>query len=417
MRKCFIKDYLKCFSNCFRHITCVQCTQLHNLPTHRPVDCANMLRLVTTSLCLYCQRAQVTPSLLTRPHSTIVHKENRVAVDALYDLCVDISKIRKLKGWVLRQSPLYVSETATLLRDMGASGPVIARVLELHPEAILCKPEQMEVQKKVWMSVCASQKDLVGIIEKFPASFFTSSSNHDNQKANIMYFQTLHLNKRIISKLMASAPQSFSRPVKQNEEMIQTLQKTYLDLGGKEDNLKIWLQKLLTQNPYVLLKPPEVLRDNLTFLRDRGFTSNELLQLLSKLRGFVTELNPESMRLTLSYSQETLKCTEADFREIVLKCPALLYYSVPILTERFKGLLTAGVSMQQIIETPTVLELTTQIVQYRIQKLHSFGYDVRTGSLEVLNGTKKDFEMSNGKLCLRRERPLFNPVAPLRTED
>ncbi|XP_067276395.1 transcription termination factor 2, mitochondrial [Pseudorasbora parva] len=395
----------------------MQCTQLPNGPTHRPVDCANMLRLVTTSLCLYCQRAQVTPLLLTRPNSSVVHKENLVAIDALYDLSVDISKVRKLKGWVLRQSPAYVSETAGLLRDMGASGPVIARVLELHPEAILCKPEHMEAQKKLWMSVCASHKDLVGIIEKFPASFFTSSSDHDNQKANIVYFQTLHLNKRIISKLMASAPQSFSRPVKQNEEMIRTLQKTYLDLGGREDNMKIWLQKLLTQNPYVLLKPPEVLRDNLTFLRDRGFTSNELLRLLSKLRGFVTELNPESMRLTLSYSQETLECTEEAFREVVLQCPALLYYPVPILADRFKGLLTAGVSMEQIRETPTVLELTTQIVQYRIQKLNSFGYDVRTGSLEALNGTKKDFEMSNGKLRLRRERPLFNPVAPIRTED
>ncbi|XP_077049620.1 transcription termination factor 2, mitochondrial [Siphateles boraxobius] len=376
-----------------------------------------MLRLVKTSLSLYCQRAQVTTSLLTRPNSSIVHEENLVTVDALYDLSVDISKVRKVKGWVLRQSPVYVSETAALLRDMGASGPVIARVLELHPEAILCKPEQMEAQKKLWMSVCASQKDLVGIIEKFPASFFSSSSDHDNQKANIVYFQTLHLNKRIISKLMASAPQSFSRPMKQNEEMIQTLQKTYLDLGGKEDNLKIWLQKLLTQNPYVLLKPPEVLRENLMFLRDRGFTSNELLRLLSKLRGFVTELNPESMRLTLSYSQETLECTEAEFREVVLQCPALLYYSVPILADRFNGLLTAGVSIEQIMETPTVIELTTQIVQYRIQKLRSFGYDVRTGSLEVLNGTKKDFEMSYGKLCFRRERPLFNPVAPLRTED
>ncbi|XP_058608211.1 transcription termination factor 2, mitochondrial [Onychostoma macrolepis] len=395
----------------------MQCKQLPNSSSHRPVDCANMLRLVTTSLCLYCQRAQATPLLLTRPRSVIVQEENLLAVNALYDLSVDISKVRKLRGWVLRQSPVYVSETAALLRDMGASGPVIARVLELHPEAILCKPDQMEAQKKLWMSVCASQKDLVGIIEKFPASFFTLSSDHDNQKANIVYFQTLHLNKRIISKLMASAPQSFSRPVEQNEQMIQTLQKTYLDLGGKQVNMKIWLQKLLTQNPYVLLKLPDALHDNLAFLRNVGFTSDELLRLLSKLKGFVTELNPESMRLTLSYSQETLGCTEAELRQIVLQCPALLYYSVPILADRFKGLLTSGVSMEQIMETPTVLELTTQIVQYRIQKLRSFSYDVRSGSLEVLNGTKKDFEMSYGKLCLRQERPLFNPVAPLRSED
>uniref|UniRef100_A0A671L6R1 Mitochondrial transcription termination factor 2 n=1 Tax=Sinocyclocheilus anshuiensis TaxID=1608454 RepID=A0A671L6R1_9TELE len=347
-------------------------------------------------------RAQATPLLLTRPRSVIVQEENPLAINALYDLSVDISKVRKLRGWVLRQSPVYVSETAALLRDMGA---------------ILCKPDQMEAQKKLWISVCTSQKDLVGIIEKFPASFFTSSSDHDNQKANIAYFQMLHLNKRIISKLMASAPQSFRRPIEQNEQMIQTLQKTYLDLGGKEDNMKIWLQKLLTQNPYVLLKLPDTLHDNVAFLRNAGFTGDELLRLLSKLKGFVTELNPESMRLTLSYSRETLGCTEAELRQIVLQCPALLYYSVPILADRFKGLLTAGVSMEQIMETSTVLELTTQIVQYRIQKLRSFGYDVCSDSLEVLNGTKKDFEMSYRKLRLRQERPLFNPVAPLRTKD
>ncbi|XP_056334962.1 transcription termination factor 2, mitochondrial [Danio aesculapii] len=376
-----------------------------------------MLRLVTTSLCLYCQRAQVTPLLLQRTCSSVTQEENPLAIDALYNLSVDISKVRKLKGWVLRQKPVYVNETVALLRDIGANETVIARVLELHPEAILCKPEQMELQKQLWMSVCANKKDLVGIVEKFPASFFTSSSNHDNQKANIEYFQTLHLNKRIISKLMASALQSFSRPVKQNQEMIQTLQKTFLDLGGNEDNMKVWLQKLLTQNPYVLLKPSDALHDNLTFLHNRGFTSSELLHLLSKLRGFVTELNPESMRLTLGYSQEMFRCTEDELRRIVLQCPALLYYSVPILADRFKGLLCAGVSVEQIMETPTVLELTTQIVQFRILKLRSYGYDVHSGSLDVLNGTKKDFEMSYGKLRLRRERPIFNPVAPLRTEE
>nr|XP_055030464.1 transcription termination factor 2, mitochondrial isoform X2 [Misgurnus anguillicaudatus] len=374
-------------------------------------------RVITESLWLHRQRAQILPLPLIRSCTSNFQQENMNTVDALYNLSVDISKVRKMKGWVLRQKPVYVYEAAALLRNMGGSERVIAHVLELYPEAILCNPEQMEAQRKLWMSVCAKQKDLLGIIEKFPASFFTSSSDHDNQKANILYFQTLHLNKRIISKLMATAPQSFSRPVRQNEEMIQMLQRTFLDLGGTEDNLRVWLQKLITQNPYVLLKDPQVLRNNLMFLRDREFTSNELLRLLSKLKGFVTELNPESMRLTLSYSQEILGCTDAELRQIVLECPALLYYSVPILADRFQCLLAAGVSIKQIMETPTVLELTTQIVQYRIEKLHSYGYDVKTGSIQVLNGTKKDFEKNYGQLHLRRERPLFNPVAPLYTED
>lgn len=375
-----------------------------------------MLRLIATSLCLRCQRTAALPFHL-RPCATLSSAENQQTVEALYDLSVDIQKVRKLNGWVLHQSPAYAKEVADLLKDMGASGSIIARILAAHPEAVLCRPEQMQAQRELWMSVCPKQKELVSIIEKFPASFFTSSSHHDNQRNNIAYFQSLNLNKRIITKLMASAPQSFSRPVEQNEVMVRTLQQAYQELGGEEANMKIWLQKLLSQNPFVLLKPPEVLRQNLLFLRDKGFTTAELLRLLSKLRGFVTELNPDSMRRTLVYSQDTMGCSEAELRDIVLQCPALLYYPEVILAERFQGLLSAGISMSQIIETPTVLELTTQIVNYRIQRLRMHGYDVRTGSLEVLNGTKKDFEMSYGKLQLRRERPLFNPVAPLKGDD
>uniref|UniRef100_A0AAQ4R7A5 Mitochondrial transcription termination factor 2 n=1 Tax=Gasterosteus aculeatus aculeatus TaxID=481459 RepID=A0AAQ4R7A5_GASAC len=343
-----------------------------------------MLRLIAKSLCLRCQCATAIP-LHLRQCSTLSSAENQQTVDALYDLSVDIQKVRQLKSWVLHECPAYT--------------------------------KQMRSQRELWMSVCPKEKELVGIIEKFPASFFTSSSHHDDQRDNIAYFQSLNLNNRIITKLMASAPQSFSRPVEQNELMVCTLQQAYQDLGGEEANMKVWLQKLLSQNPFVLLKRPEVLRQNLLFLRDKGFSPAELLRLLSKLRGFVTELNPECMSRTLAYSQDTMGCSEKELRGIILNCPAVLYYPDVILAERFKGLLGAGISMSQIKEAPTVLELTTQIVNYRIQRLRVYGYDIRTGSLEVLNGTKKEFEMSYGKLMLRRERPIFNPVAPLKVDD
>ncbi|XP_034734309.1 transcription termination factor 2, mitochondrial isoform X2 [Etheostoma cragini] len=375
-----------------------------------------MLRLIATSLCLRCQCAPVLP-LHLRPCATLSPAENQQTVEALYYLSVDLQKVRTLKGWVLHRSPAYTKEVADMLKDMGASGSIIARILAGHPEAILCPPEELQAQRKLWMSVCPKDKELVGIIEKFPASFFTSSSHHDNQQKNIAYFRSLNLNKRIISKLMASAPQSFSRHVEQNEMMVRTLQQAYQELGGEEANMKTWLQKLLSQNPFVLLKPPEVLRQNLLFLRDRGFSTAQLLRLLSKLKGYVTELNPDSMRRTLAYSQDTMGCSEAQLRDMILNCPALLYYPDDILAERFESLLKAGISMSQIIETPGVLELTTQIVKYRIQRLSAHGYDVTAGSLEVLCGTKKDFEMSYEKLQLRRERPLFNPVAPLIGDD
>ncbi|XP_077425575.1 transcription termination factor 2, mitochondrial [Vanacampus margaritifer] len=376
-----------------------------------------MLRLITASLCLRCHRVTTSLPSNFRPCGTLSSAENQQTVEALYDLSVDIQKVRKLKGWVLHQNPAYTKEIADLLKDLGASGTIISQILTVYPEAVLCNPAQALAQKELWMSVCPNQKELVGIIDKFPASFFTSSSHHDNQRQNITYLHSLNLNKRMITKLMASAPQSFSRPVEQNKDMVCTLQQTYQDLGGDEANMKIWLQKLLSQNPFVLLKPPHVLRQNMLFLQDRGFSTAELLYLLSKLKAFVIEMNPDSMRRTLNYSQGTLGCSEAELRGIVISCPALLYYPEDILAERFQGLLSAGISMHQITQTPTVLELTTQIVNHRIQRLKSHGYDVRTASLDVLNGTKKDFEMSYGKLQLRRERPLFNPVAPLKVDN
>lgn len=116
------------------------------------------------------------------------------------------------------ESPTYVYETAGVLQGLGADTASVARVLESHPEAILCRPEDVEAQRDLWVTVCPNRRELVGIIEKFPASFF-SVAHHDNQRANIRYLQSLRLSKRIIGKLMASAPQSFSRPVELNQEV------------------------------------------------------------------------------------------------------------------------------------------------------------------------------------------------------
>ncbi|XP_047245619.1 transcription termination factor 2, mitochondrial-like [Girardinichthys multiradiatus] len=379
-----------------------------------------MLRITAASLGTSCQKMRLvllpSASLITTATTCSKREENQCTVDSLYELSVDIRKVRKLKGWVLSETTAYVSETASLLRDMGAGTAVIAHILETHPEAVLCQPEDVVAQRDLWRSVCSSQRALLSIIEKFPASFF-SVSHHSNQRAYILYLQSLRLNNKIISKLMASAPQSFSRHLELNQEVIHTLRETYLDLGGDEGNLRVWLQKLLSQNPYILMRPAEAWRDSLGFLKDQGFTTEELLSLVSSLRASISELNPEAMQQALAYVQDALSCSEDELKLAVIRCPAVLYYSLPTLAGRFQGLMDVGVSVKQVKESPNILELTTQIVLYRIQKLASYGYDVCSGSLDVIIGTKKDFEMSCTRLNLRQQRPLFNPVAPLRTAE
>lgn len=374
---------------------------------------STMFRVTTSTFCIFCHRMRplVPPSASSSTHPS-KKPENQHTVNSLHDLSVDVRKIRKLKAWILTERTAYVSETADLLRDMGADAAAISRILETHPEAVLCPPEDVATQRELWESVCPRKKELMSIVEKFPASFF-SVSHHSHQRANILYFLSLRLSKRIISKMMASAPQSFSRPVEQNQEVVHTLRETYLDLGGDEGNVRVWLQKLLIQNPYILLRPAQAWRDSVSFLREQGFSTDEVLSLVSNLRASIAELHPAAMELALAYIQETFSCSVEELKQTVIRCPAVLYYSLPTLMGRYQGLMDAGLSTEQVKESPNVLELTTQIVLYRIDKLASYGYDVRSGSLSVIVGTKKDFEMSYGKLQLRQQRPLFNPVAPL----
>ncbi|XP_058481152.1 transcription termination factor 2, mitochondrial-like [Solea solea] len=363
-----------------------------------------MLRVTNASLCTSCRRMRLLLPLSASASTAVPpnkRPENQHTVNSLYELSVDIQKIRKSKGWVLSESSAFVSETANLLRDMGADGTVIARVLEAHPEAVLCPPQEVAAQRDLWASVCPGKQDLMSIVEKFPASFF-ALTHRSNQRANILFFRNLRLSKQIIGELMASMPQCFSRPMEHNQKVLHTLRDTYLDLGGDEANVHIWLQTLLGQNPRILLWPVRSWTDSLSFLRAQGFSSEELLSLVSSLGASVAELRPENMWLAIAFIQSALDCSTDELKKIVIFCPAILHYSLPILLTRFQALMDNNMSTQQVKESPNVLELNTQIILYRIQKLASYGFDVRSGSLDVLVGTKKDFEKKCVKLNLTR---------------
>ncbi|XP_005150477.1 transcription termination factor 2, mitochondrial [Melopsittacus undulatus] len=343
-------------------------------------------------------------------------EENKKTIESLYRLSVDVKKIRRLKEWVLLQDVSYVQEIAGILQEMGADEAAVANILERCPEAVLHTPAEINSQRALWQLVCQNEKQLIKLIEQFPESFFTTEY-HENQKANILFFQELGLKNNIITRFLTSAPNIFYNPLEKNKDIIETLQRNYLSLGGSDANMKIWILKLLSQNPFILLNTSTAIRENLEFLQKNDFTDHEVLQLLSKLKGFIFQLTASTMKESMHFSKRVFKCSDQELKELVLKCPALLYYSVPVLEERLEGLLREGISVAQIKETPMVLELTTQIVQHRIKKLSALGYDIKTGTLESLNGTKKDFEVNYGKIQSKKERPIFNPVAPIHIED
>ncbi|KAG9491082.1 hypothetical protein GDO78_006444, partial [Eleutherodactylus coqui] len=342
--------------------------------------------------------------------------ENKTTVDNLYKLSVNIKKIRRLKGWVLYKDIAYVEETANILKEMGASDVATANILESCPEAFLQKPSEINTQKSIWNLVCPKDEVLIALIEKFPDSFFTCRSP-TNQRANIKYFKDLGLNNKIVSRLLTSAPEIFCNQVESNKKMVDALEENYLRLGGTRENFKTWLMKLISQDPFFFSKNTAMMKENLKFLQDLGFHDDEVLKLLSKLKGFIFDLNTDTMEKGVWFTKSTFQCNNEELREMVMKCPALLYNSVPLLEERLQLLLQEGASVNQVKESPNVLELTPQIVQFRARKIKQLGRTIQDQSLLVLNGTKKDFEANYGKLQVRRERPLFNPVAPLHVEE
>ncbi|XP_024435073.2 transcription termination factor 2, mitochondrial [Desmodus rotundus] len=344
-------------------------------------------------------------------------KENERTVEKLRKFSVDIRKVRRLKGWVLLEDETYVEEIANILQQLGADETAVASILERCPEAVVCSPAAVNIQRELWQSVCKNEEELVKLIEQFPESFFTVK-DQENRKRNVQFFQELGLKNVVISRFLTTASSIFHNPVEKNKQMIRILQESYLNLGGSEANMKVWLLKVLSQNPFILLNSSAAVKETLEFLQQQqGFTDFEILQLLSRLKGFLFQLGPRSIQNSISFSKNAFKCTDHDLKQLVLKCPALLYYSVPILEERIQVLLKEGISVAQIRETPMVLELTPQIVQYRIRKLSSLGYRIKDGHLANLNGTKKEFEANFGKIQAKKGRPLFNPVAPLNVDE
>ncbi|XP_069870483.1 transcription termination factor 2, mitochondrial [Dipodomys merriami] len=380
-----------------------------------------LMRSQPCRLCSF-RKLQPTPkykpcySCFTYTTDTQSNRENKRTVEKLFKLSVDVRKIRRLKGWVLLEDKTYVEEIANLLQQLGAKETSIASILERCPEAIVCSPAAVDTERKLWQLVCRSEEELIKLIEQFPESFF-AVKDQENRKLNVQFFQELGLKNVVISRFLTTASNIFHHPVEKNKQMIMTLQESYLSLGGSEANMKVWLLKLLSQNPFILLNSPEVIKETLRFLQEQDFTELEILQLLSKLKGFLFQLCPKSVENSISFAKNAFGCTDHDLRQLVVKCPALLYYPVPVLEERLQGLLKEGISITQIRETPMVLELTPQIVQYRIRKLNSLGYRIKDGHLTNLNGTKKEFEANFGKIQAKNRRPIFNPVAPLNVEE
>ncbi|OCT88236.1 transcription termination factor 2, mitochondrial isoform X2 [Xenopus laevis] len=385
----------------------LQTSRSNSLALHNQVFLYGKILNTKTRLC---------PSLYLATDIKDFEKENTRTVDSLYRLCVNIKKIRQLKGWVLSKDVAFVEEIGQILKDMGANEATIANIFESCPEAFLHPPAEINSQRTLWHSVCPNDEQLVKIIEKFPDSFFCYKST-THQKANIEYFQELRLSNKIISRLLASSPQIFCNSVTSNKKIINELEQNYLCLGGKQTNFKTWLMKLLSQDPFILSKPSLSMKGNLKFFQSLGFSNEEVLKLLSKLKGVIFDINREHMEAGIMFLKTVFKCREEEVKHLIMKCPGLLCYSVPTLNNRIKCMLDEGISVRQIKDCPNVLELTPQIIQFRIQKIKVLGHNVKNANLDIINGTKKDFEANYGKLHVKKERPMFNPVSPLHIEE
>ncbi|XP_053321638.1 transcription termination factor 2, mitochondrial [Spea bombifrons] len=363
---------------------------------------------------IFGSRQYVSPNLGSDTKNS--SEENKRTISNLYNLSVNIKKIRQLKGWVLSKDVAFVQETADFLKGLGANEPLVANILERCPEAFLQDPAEVKEQRYIWHLVCPNDDELVQIIEKFPDSFFVYKSP-ENQRDNIAYFKDLGLSNKIICRLLTSSPQIFCNPIEDNKQIIDGVKENFLNLGGSEANFKTWLMKMLSQDPFIMFKSSSAIKENVKFLQSLGFSDTEILKLMSKLKGMIFDLSCSTMEESTTFSRSVFNCDDEELRQMILKCPGILYYSVSVLEDRLKCLIREGASVDQVKKCPNVLELTTQIIEFRIKKMKSLGHEIQNQHLDVLNGTKKDFEVNFGRLQVKKERPLFNPVAPLHVDE
>ncbi|XP_034561292.1 transcription termination factor 1, mitochondrial [Notolabrus celidotus] len=326
--------------------------------------------------------------------------ENESLLENLNLMGVDVTKARQRQPGVLRKAFTNEQGVAQFLEGKGASRKIIAGIISRYPRAITRSIEHLEQRWGLWKNIFKTDAEMVSILDRSPESFFRSSDNGNLEK-NIAFLISLGLNSKDLHRLLATAPRTFSNSLELNKQMVEFLEDICTELGGT--NPEQFAKNIISRNLYILIRSTKRVKTNINTLKTSlKWSDEEMLALLQGRGADLLDLSNEYMKKNLNSLKQklfSLGCRKADLEKLIVNYPMILYIGSDTLSSKLDCLLKEGIKMQQILETPKVLDYSTQNITGRLEELKKVGYDFKKYGINVLDSSKKRFDAKLERLA------------------
>lgn len=328
-----------------------------------------------------------------------MNPENESLLENLNLMGVDVKMARQRQPGVLRKSFTNEQGVAQFLQGKGASLKVIAGIISRYPRAITRSIEHLDQRWELWRNIFKTDAEIVSILDRSPESFFRSSDNGNLEK-NIAFLTSLGLNTKDLHRLLTTAPRTFSNSLELNRQMVDFLEDICAELGGK--NPEQFSKAVISRNLYILIRSTKRVKTNIDILRTSlKLCDSELLALLQGPGAEILDLSNEYLKKNfncLLQKMISLGCRKADIKKLVIGYPMVLYIGPDRLSSKLDCLLNGGITMNQILEKPKVLDYSTQNITGRLEELKKVGYDFQKNGINVLDSSRKRFVAKMEKL-------------------
>ncbi|KAM6974093.1 transcription termination factor 1, mitochondrial [Tautogolabrus adspersus] len=370
------------------------------LSLHRSLTLQSRFMLVAAQLTSTYLPRRLCSSTTTNGDPKPPGRENESLLENLNLMGVDVRKARQRQPGVFRKAFTNEQGVEKFLQGKGASRKVIAGIISRYPRAITRSIEHMEQRWGLWRNIFKTDEEIVSILDRSPESFFRSSDN-GNLKKNITFLTSLGLNTKDLHRLLATAPRTFSNSLELNRQMVEFLEDICAELGGQ--NPENFAKNIISRNLYILIRSTKRVRTNIDILRaSLKLSDTELLALFQGPGAEILDLSNEYLKRNLNCLEQkmvALGCQKADVNKLIISYPLVLYIGPDTLSRKLDCLLQGGITMNQILQKPKVLDYSTQNITGRLEQLKRVGYNFQRNGINILDSSKKRFDAKIEKLA------------------
>nr|XP_019957501.1 PREDICTED: transcription termination factor 1, mitochondrial [Paralichthys olivaceus] len=363
------------------------------LNLHQSMRLQHSLRLINVHLRSMCLPGKVcTGSTKTNEFKPPLNKANESLLENLNLMGVDVKKARERQPGVFRKAFTNEQGLAQFLQSKGASRTVIAGIVSRYPRAITRSIEHLEQRWDLWRNIFMTDAEIVTILDRSPESFFRSSDNGNLEK-NIHFLITLGLNTKDLHRLLTTAPRTFSNSLELNMQMVEFLEDVCAELGGT--NPGEFVKAVISRNLYIFIRSIKRVKTNIDNLKaSLKLNDAELLALIQGSGAEILDLSNEYLKNNFSNLQQkmvSLGCRKTDIKNLIITYPMVLYIGSSTLSSKVDCLLKGGITINQIIEKPKVLEYSIQNITGRLEELKKVEYDFQKKGINILDSSRKRF--------------------------